>query len=116
MSMEFLSLKSLHHVDDGALAIAFDQEIRRLYNDIQDRDGVKDARSLTLTIKLKPKTSQKGEIVEVAAGFSIAATLPKKATEVNMLPSAEGLKFRPTNSENPNQPTLPYESSEDGDE
>lgn len=97
--MEKLSLSTLPLYDQGSVAVLFDQALRDIYLDLEDRPTLgKAARTLTLQLNFKPSADENADLDEVECDIQVACKLPNKAARVNYLfPSKrdDGLGFEP---------------------
>lgn len=83
MSKE-LKLSNLHEYDQGALALLFDQALRQVYFDLDERPMLKKARKVSLEFSLTPNTEQ-GDLDEIVSETRIKVCIPDKESRVNVL-------------------------------
>ena len=117
--MEILSLETLPLLDNGAIAIAVDNELKAIYRDLLDRDNLTKPRELNLKLKFtpdKPKAAgdvSGGILEDVLIAIEITSKIPGKGTLVRTknVPRLGGIGFHSdTNntSFDPDQNELPY--------
>lgn len=108
MSLEALSLETMSLVDHGKIAAALDLHLKRCSQDCIDRPGDANPRKVALTINLKPKLQQDGDVTDVYAEFEIASTVPKhRSRPIHLMPRHGGhLVFSPDSQDNAEQMTL----------
>jgi hypothetical protein len=104
---QILNFETLGEVDDGSIRVAVDQALRSIFHDLNDRPGLKRARKLTLDVEFAPRTSDRGELIDVVVGFGIKTTSPARKTAVVMAVKQDGLAFQASVSDNPRQEPLP---------
>lgn len=108
---DFDGLKEVHY---GAINKEIDNAIRKAYLDCDDRPGVGAARTVTLTIKMKPNMDDGGRLANVEVDFKVKAAMPEKGVGVLMKPVVDdnggGLMFQPEIPDNPNQNPLPFDN------
>lgn len=79
-----MTLESLKSLDDGRIAAAFDAELARAIEDCQDRPADDKARTVNLTLRLRPQCETNAGLTEcsgVLAEFEIAAKVPKRRSK-----------------------------------
>lgn len=121
-----LTLETLHEFDGGSLAILFNQALRNIYLDLEDRSMLKKARRLSVELMLTPLIDEKSgraDLAEIRMDARISVKIPNKETHTNILaPSSKegGLMFEPASRHTrtlPGQNSLPLEDAEaDSDE
>lgn len=76
--LQKLSLAALGEIDDGRLATAFDQAIKRAADDCNDRPGEKRKRCVVLQIEFEPVLDQDGVCDSVKSAVQIKDTIPTR--------------------------------------
>lgn len=116
MPMEKLTLENLHLIDDGALKVAFNRELEKIYHDCMDRPHLKAKRTITLSLDVTPDASdsQGSQLSEAIVAFAVQTKIPKKSTakRVRCAPKKAGFDFNAdTNnvSFDEDQTTLPFD-------
>lgn len=113
---QVLSLETLGEVDNGVIVAAFDKALRQVFLDLDDRPDLKTARTLTLTLKMKP-LNDKSQLIRADVEFDVKVAIPsKKSVAYPMLPTNDGLEFQPDIPDNPRQRSLGVKNRKDGDE
>lgn len=67
MARHEFSLKTIQEIDDGRVAVAFDQVVKGIVADLYDRPGEKKERIVKLEVKLTPVIDQSGFCESVGA-------------------------------------------------
>lgn len=80
MPLMALELKTLEDLDDGRPVRAFMAELKRAIADCMDRPGDKNAREVTLQMKLKPTVDEEGNCERVQAEFHTKCKVPIRKT------------------------------------
>src|SRR6188768_2061960 len=94
MAIEKFELKTLSEIDGGRIREAFEQALKRCEGDCRDRPSLKTARTLTLTVRLKPAVDERGELDTVGAEFDVHEKLPKRQSRTyQMLARGGNLLF-----------------------
>lgn len=75
-----LKLERLAEIDDGRIAAAFDDEIGKIVEDLNDRPGDKTARSVTVKLSFVPHAPG-GAVDDVSVDFEITSKIPKKRSK-----------------------------------
>lgn len=108
MSQE-LKLENLHEYDQGALAVMFNQAVRQVYLDMDDRPLLKKARKVSIEFSFVPG-SNAGDLDEIVTETKI------KQSYVNILAPSKAnggsIMFDPDTRRTrtlPGQPTLEFE-------
>lgn len=105
-----LSLAHISQVDGGRVAIAFNQALRQILLDCQDRPELDKTRKVCLEVEISPVCDQR-ELVSCDVEFNIKSSNPSKRTRTYpMLPTSDGLAFSPDIPDNPLQRPLGFES------
>ncbi len=110
-TLEKFNLKSLGTMDGERIAIAFEQELKRVVMDCDDRPGDKTARSVTLTLAVKPKMDVDGICDDCDVQVSVTGAVPKRKSKVFNMTLKKGghLMFNNDSLENAEQGTLDLE-------
>lgn len=107
MGKEKLSLSAIHLVHDGRIEAAFDMELLKVAQDIEDRgaDGI--ARRVTLDVVITPKVHA-GSVEEVETEFIVKTTMPpRRSRPYSMVPQGgRQFIFNPESREDARQGTL----------
>lgn len=115
MSSLVLTLKDLHHLDNGKANAAVNHALRQCVQDIIDRPGDKAKRKVMLTVEMTPKLDEDlGALDTVHTQFIIKSSIPVRRTvEYPMLASRDGrLLFSRNSPMDPRQNDLPYAGDE----
>lgn len=116
-----LTLKNLHVLAGGEVAETWQQALKRLISDIDDRPAAADARKLILQTELTPKIDEHGTLETVQIRFQVKDTVPtRKTRKFDMQPrkSQRGrqLVFKELSPDNFNQETLGFDDPEGSDD
>lgn len=99
-----LTLQNLEMLDQGKIAVAFNQALRAARMDIQDRPGDPAKRKVVFTVEMEPKLEKEtAQLDLIDHRFHVETKLPKRSTVAYPIqPAGEGDGyFRP---ESPNDP------------
>lgn len=109
-----LSLDSLKHLDYGKIGLAFDQEVKRVVEDINDRPSLNKPRTITLTLEISPLADDGGNIDAAVVQWHLKHSIPpRKTSPYQMLPTRAGqLFFEPSSPDDPNQQGINFETGE----
>lgn len=111
------TLGALARMDDGRIAETFNQAIRRVRLDCEDRPALEAARKIKLTISITPSADDQGNLETVTVGFDLDESLPKRSSKnYHMVPRRGALMFNDLAPENPDQGILQTFAGEDDDE
>ena len=82
MMIEF-SLANLQALDNGRVVEAFNQAVKRVVGDCQDRPALKKARKVTLEMEVVPVFAQDGAggLDSIKAVFKVTDTAPKRESK-----------------------------------
>ena len=112
MALQELTLESLRTIDGGRVAIAFEEALKTVYNDLRDRPALATAREVTLKLKLSPKVDPAGDLDRVFVAFDIQDKLPKRSSVAYaMKATADGLLYEEFSPEDPNQGVFEFEDA-----
>lgn len=104
--IEKFTLASLAQIDQGRIREAFEQAMRRCEFDCRDRPAIEDARKVTLTVELKPRSAS-GDLESVDVKFAIKDAIPTRRSDVyNMRAVRGGLVYNEMSSEDVRQMTI----------
>lgn len=111
IKLESLSLENIPRILGGAIAVKVNKELRKAYLDCEDSPELNSARSVTLTLKLKPRMRPaamggRSEFEGCNVSFGIGGRTPSQEVEIPMIASPQGLLFNPLASDNPRQMTI----------
>jgi hypothetical protein len=111
IKLESLSLENIPQILGGAIAVKVNKELRKAYLDCEDSPELNSARSVTLTLKLKPRMRPaamggRSEFEGCNVSFGIGGRTPSQEVEIPMIASPQGLLFNPLASDNPRQMTI----------
>lgn len=108
---QVLTLSSIQHIDNGKVALNFNQLLRAITRDVIDRPGDKSKRKVMLTIELSPDLDADTATLDtIKTTFKMKTALPVlQSAEYPMLADSEGRQhFQPTAPFQPRQQALPY--------
>lgn len=110
-SLKQFSLLELAAMDDGRIAVAFDQAIRRAAVDCDDRPGDDRARKVLLEIEFTPTCDESGLCESVQSQIQIKDTLPSRKSRKFDLGIRKGgmFVFSPASLANHRQGSLPLD-------
>lgn len=80
--MEALRLKSLHLIQDGALAMVIDQKLAEINQDCVERATLEKPRTLTIQIAIQPSGDDPLQAASVA--FNVKSSLPGSSVRQHM--------------------------------
>lgn len=101
-----LTLENIPQIDQGRIAVAFNQAIRNLAADVIDRPGESKPRKLTFTVELTPVLEKEtGKLDLINNQFKIKATTPdRQSVPYPAMPSGEdSMYIRPESPQDPRQ-------------
>ena len=104
-----LSLDSLMELDGGRAAMAFQHELEKIVQDLDDRPGDKTARKVMIQLSIMPEQTDNGSAVTSEVAFRVKSSVPdRKTTSYRMKidPIAKCLTFNPHSPEAPEQQTF----------
>jgi hypothetical protein len=81
MGLLKFDVKNWHELDNGRLARAVEQAIRKIVADCIDRPGLDSARKLGLTLTFKPFADDLGDVVAVNLDFEVKTSVPSTGRE-----------------------------------
>lgn len=80
--LQELTLESLAKMDGGRLGLAFQQALKRVVQDCDDRPGEKKPRSVTIHLAAIPILDEDGLADNCKIQFQIADSVPKRRSKV----------------------------------
>ncbi|WP_437224941.1 hypothetical protein SH661x_000390 [Planctomicrobium sp. SH661] len=95
-----LKLANLADYDGGSVQVMFDQALRRILNDLDDRPALKKARKLTLEMTFEPRCSDR-DLDTIVAKVRIKDNIPnKEARECVLVPAMQRgfIQFDPSSA------------------
>ena len=106
-----LTLENLIHVAGGEVAVAFDECLKRVVHDLNDRSGVSKSRVVTISLEMKPITDEHGDLASVSGVFTFSEKIPgRSSTPCNFGITRMGhLSFSPFSAEDADQCSLPID-------
>jgi len=112
-----LSIGNVGDLDFGRVGESWNQALRRVLHDIEDRPRVDKPRKLTLEIAFVPVTDESGHCYNAAAQAAVTDSLPRRRSGRLDFAIRQGNKavFRPEAPDNVAQQTLPLDESGDQD-
>lgn len=108
MSLRKLTLEAVADIDGGRIKAAVEQALARCHRDVVDRPALKQARKVTLTLKITPIPEDCG----LSAGscnveFDINESIPRRTSKkYNMQTTRAGLLYEELSPEDVRQATL----------
>lgn len=105
--MEVLKLDTIKDLDDGRVAIAFDQNMKRAVQDCMDRPSDKKSRKVSIVCNVTPIVAVSGECEGAEVDFELKTSVPVQRTRsYTLIPNKVGhLKFS-KNSPDAGQTTI----------
>lgn len=106
-----LTLESLAEIDGGRLKIAFEQALKRIIEDCEDRPGVKKARTLNLQLDVLPAPDATGVCDDAKVQATITDNVPKRKTKIWDMSLRKGghLLFRPDSLDDVEQQAMDFD-------
>jgi hypothetical protein len=81
-TLEKFGLRSLSTIDGERIAIAFEQALRRVVQDCEDRPGEKKERTVTLMLAVKPRLDEDGLCDDCDIQVAVTDAVPKRKSKV----------------------------------
>lgn len=109
MALLQLDLASLNDLDDGRVAVAFMHELKRAVSDCIDRPGDKNARTVSLELKITPVVdADSGQCEEAHGEFQIKSKVPQRKSKTYSFGIRKGgmLAFNSNSPEQVDQRTI----------
>ena len=103
-----LNLSTLEELDDGRVAAAFVREIKRVADDMMDRPGDANKRTVALEFTLTPVIDDAGLCDGARGEFQIKSKVPNRKSKTNGFDVRKNgvLAFSVESPTNPDQTTL----------
>lgn len=113
-TLEKFSLKSLSTIDGERIALAFEQALRRVVQDCEDRPGEKKERTVSLTLAVKPVLDSDGVCDDCNIQVLVSDNVPKRKSKVYNMSVRKGghLVFNNESLDNVEQSTMDFDSDE----
>jgi hypothetical protein len=110
-TLEKFTLKSLSTIDGERIAIAFEQALRRVVQDCEDRPGEKQERTVTLMLAVKPRLDAAGLCDDCNIQVAVTDSVPKRKSKVYNMSLRKGghLLYNNESLDNVEQDTLDFE-------
>lgn len=110
-TLEKFDLAKLAEIDGGRIAIAFEQALKRVAMDCDDRPGEKKARTITLQLSISPKLDVDGLADECDVQATVSDSVPKRKSKVYNMSMRKGghLLFQPDSVDDHTQETMEFE-------
>lgn len=110
-TLEKFSLKSLSTIDGERIAIAFEQALRRVVQDCEDRPGEKKERTVSLTLAVKPRLDAEGLCDDCNIQILVSDSVPKRKSKVYNMAVRKGghLVYNDESLDNVAQDTMDFE-------
>jgi hypothetical protein len=109
MAQKRLSLDSLMELDGGRAAMAFQHELEKIVQDLDDRPGDKSPRKVMIQLSIIPEITESGAAVTSEVAFRVKSSVPdRKTTSYRMKidPVGKCLTFNPHAPDAPEQQTF----------
>lgn len=96
-----LTLGNLQHLDGGKAAVTFADQVKTVAKDCYDRAGDKTARVITITVAVKPRADQHGNLQYVDTTIDVKTKLPDIKSNIYQMKAkieatgSKGLQFHP---------------------
>jgi len=109
--VEKFQLKSLAEIDGGRIAIAFEQALKRVIQDCEDRPGDKKERTVNLSLTVKPVLDADGFLDDCDVQLLVSDSVPKRKSKVYKMAVRKGghLVYNPESLGSVSQQTLDLE-------
>lgn len=104
-----VSFEELGKIDDGRLAVAVEQALRRVTADIEDRPGLKKPRTLNLSLSFIPVFDTNTSTCDgVKMSFKVKESVPVRESKAYDLGVRKGnlLTYQPLSLDNHTQETI----------
>ena len=110
-NLQKFDLANLATIDGGRIAIAFEQALKRVATDCDDRPGEKKPRTINLALSVTPKLDADGMAEECDVQITVADNVPKRKSKVYNMSMRKGghLMFHPESLDNQAQETMDFE-------
>ncbi len=109
--LEKFTLGSLSTMDGERIAIAFEQALKRVVQDCDDRPGEKKERTVTLTLAVKPVLDSDGMCEDCNVQVAVTDSVPKRKSKVYNMTVRKGghLVYNNESLDNVDQETMDFE-------
>jgi len=113
-TLEKFSLKSLSTIDGERISIAFEQALRRVVQDCEDRPGEKTERTVTLKLAVKPRLAVEGLCDDCDIQVAVTDSVPKRKSKVYSMSLRKGghLLYNDDSLDNVEQESMDFDSEE----
>ncbi len=103
-----LTLDSIKDLDGGRVYEAFQQAIKRIVNDCEDRPGVEKSRTVSLQVVATPISADEGSLDTVKVQFKVIEAMPKRESKAYDMMARKGgmLVFNDLSDDNVKQKTI----------
>lgn len=110
-TLEKFSLASLSTIDGERIAIAFEQALKRVVQDCDDRPGEKKERTVTLTLAVKPRLDVDGLCEDCDIQVAVTDSVPKRKSKVYNMSLRKGghLLYNNESLDNVEQDTMDFD-------
>lgn len=109
--LEKFTLGSLSTMDGERIAIAFEQALKRVVQDCDDRPGEKKERTVTLTLAVKPVLDADGMCDDCKVQVAVTDSVPTRKSKVYDMAIKKGghLVYNNESLDNVSQETMDFE-------
>jgi len=103
-------LGNLATIDGGRIAIAFEQALKRVAIDCDDRPGEKKVRTINLQLAIAPKLDADGLADECDVQITVSDNVPKRKSKVYNMSMRKGghLMFHPESVDDHSQEVIDF--------
>lgn len=110
-TLEKFGLKSLGTMDGERISIAFEQALKRVIQDCDDRPGEKKERTVTLTLAVKPRLDADGMCEDCDVQVAVTDSVPKRKSKVYNMALRKGglLVYNDDSLDNVDQETMDFD-------
>ncbi len=106
MALKRFEAQSILTIDGARIAVALQQAMDRMHADCEDRPAVAKARTVTLTVTMKPRVEE-GELDSINVTFGVSESVPKRESRsFNMEKRGRGIFFNEASPDDVKQGTL----------
>lgn len=108
MALQSLSFETIHEIDNGRVAKGFNDSLRRVRLDCEDRPGLREPRRINITVEVTPlPDGEGGDLAECDVRFFVTDAIPKRKTKpYQMIANRGELSFNVLSPDAPKQRTL----------
>lgn len=109
--LEKFTLGSLSTMDGERIAIAFEQALKRVVQDCDDRPGEKKERTVTLTLAVKPVLDADGMCEDCNVQVAVTDSVPKRKSKIYNMTVRKGgcLVYNDDSLDNVDQETMDFD-------